>query len=75
MLSVKRWRSELIMSPENIPGEVEVAKLNAFSEEGDKYGIMLTPTIVVNDKVISVGKVISEDELDKAIKKELEKQS
>ena len=63
------------MSPENIPGEVEVAKLNAFSEEGDKYGIMLTPTIVVNDKVISVGKVISEDELDKAIKKELEKQS
>lgn len=56
-------------------GKVEVAKFGAFSEEGDKYGVMLTPTVVVNDKVISVGKVISEDELDKVIKKELEAQS
>jgi len=39
---------------------------------GDKYGIMLTPTMVINDTVVAVGKVISEDELAKAIKKELE---
>ena len=57
------------------PGKVEVAKFDAFSEEGDKYGIMLTPTTVVNDRVISVGKVISEDELEKVIKKELEGQA
>jgi len=54
------------------PGEVEIAKFDAFSEEGDKYGVMLTPTVVVNDKVVAVGKVIPEDEIDKAIKKELE---
>lgn len=53
-------------------GKIEVAKFDAFSEEGDKYGIMLTPTVVINDTVVAVGKVISEDELDKAIKKELE---
>ncbi len=54
------------------PGQVEVSKLGALSEEGDKYGIMLTPTVVINDKVVAVGKVISEDELEKLIKKELE---
>ena len=54
------------------PGKVEVAKFDALSEEGDKYGIMLTPTVVINDKVVAVGKVLSEDELEKSIKKELE---
>ena len=54
--------------------EVEVAKFDAFSEEGDQYGIMLTPTVVINDKVLSVGKVISEDELEKAVRKELDVQ-
>jgi len=57
---------------EKYAGKVEVAKFDAFSEEGDKYGIMLTPTMVINDTVVAVGKVISEDELAKAIKKELE---
>ena len=54
------------------PGKVNVAKFDAFSEEADKYGIMLTPTMVINDKVVAVGKVISEEELDRSIKKELE---
>ncbi len=53
------------------PDRVNVAKFDALSEEGDKYGIMLTPIAVINDKVVAVGKVISEDELDKAIHKEL----
>lgn len=33
---------------------------------------MLTPTMVINDKVISAGKLISEEEIEKAIKKERE---
>ena len=53
-------------------GLVEVEKLDALSEEGDKYSVMLTPTVVINDKVIAVGKLLSENELEKAIKKELE---
>jgi len=54
------------------PGKIEVAKFGALSEEGDKYGVILTPTVVINDTVVVVGKVISEDELEKLIKKELE---
>jgi hypothetical protein len=34
---------------------------------------MLTPTVVINERVIAAGKLISEDELEKLIKKELEK--
>ncbi len=45
---------------------------DALSAEGDKYGIMMTPTIVINDKVVSIGKVPSEDDIEKMIKKEME---
>lgn len=52
--------------------DVEVAKLDALSEEGDRYGIMSTPTIVVNDKVVAIGKLVTEEELEKIINKEME---
>ena len=55
------------------PGQVEVSKLNAISEEGQKYGVFFTPTVVINDKVVSAGEVVSESKLEKAIKKEMEK--
>ncbi|MDD4876507.1 MAG: thioredoxin family protein [Dehalococcoidales bacterium] len=54
------------------PGKIEVTKFNALSEEGDKYGIMLTPTVVINDSVVSVGKVMSEGDLEKSILKIME---
>jgi protein-disulfide isomerase len=54
--------------------QVEVAKFPAISEEGRRYGIMLTPGVVINDKVVAAGKVVSEGELEKAIKKELGEQ-
>jgi protein-disulfide isomerase len=53
------------------PG-VEVAKFDALSEEGDRYGVMLTPTVVINDRVVAVGKLLSEEEIAKYIAKELE---
>jgi thiol-disulfide isomerase/thioredoxin len=54
------------------PGQVTVNKFDALSEEGNKYGVMLTPTVIANEKVIAVGKLISEDELENILKKELE---
>ena len=57
---------------ERFNGQVEVEKLDALSKEGDKYSVMLTPTIVINDKVISVGKLLTEKEFEKAINKEIE---
>ena len=54
------------------PGQVEVAKFDAISDEGRKYNVMFTPTVVINDKVVAAGKVVSEGDLEKAIKKEME---
>ena len=54
------------------PGQVEVTKFDVFSREGDKYGIMLTPAMVINDKIISSGKLLTEEEIEKAVKRELE---
>jgi len=54
------------------PGQVEVSKLDAISDEGQKYNVFFTPTVVVNDKVVAAGEVISESELEKAIKEEME---
>jgi len=57
------------------PGQVEVYKLDAISEEGQKYNVFFTPTVVIEDKVVSAGEVISEGELEKAIQREMEAQS
>ena len=57
---------------EKYPGKIGVSHLDALTDEGDKYGIMMTPTIVVNDKVVSIGKVPSEDDIEKMIVKEIE---
>ena len=57
---------------EKYPGNVSVTHYDALSEEGDKYGIMMTPTVVISDKVVSVGKVPTEDNIEKMIAKEME---
>ena len=59
---------------ERYPGRVEVSKFDALSQEGDRYGIMLIPAVVLNDRVVSTGKVVSEGDLEKLIKGELEGQ-
>ena len=57
---------------EKYAGKVEVAKFDAISGEGQKYNILFTPAVVVNDKVVASGEVISEGDLEKAIQKEME---
>jgi thiol-disulfide isomerase/thioredoxin len=54
------------------PGKVEVIKFDALSAEGDKYTVMSTPTVVINDRVVAIGKLLSEEELENIFKKELE---
>jgi protein-disulfide isomerase len=56
---------------EKYPGKINVTHLDALSSDGDKYGIMMTPTIVINEKVVSIGKVPSEDDIEKMITKEM----
>lgn len=41
---------------EKYEGEIEVRILNTLEEAADRYGIVMTPTVVVNDVIISTGK-------------------
>ncbi|MFO7773394.1 MAG: thioredoxin family protein [Dehalococcoidia bacterium] len=54
------------------PGQVEVSKLDAISEEGQKYNVFFTPTVVIEDRVVSAGEVISESEMEKAVQREMD---
>ena len=51
---------------------MEVKKYEAISPEGQKYGVLLTPTVIVNDKVVAAGRGLSEKDLGKIIRKALE---
>jgi len=50
-------------------GGVEVVKVSALSEEADKYGILVTPAVVINDELVFSGKVPTKEELRRAIQK------
>ena len=56
---------------ERIGAGVVVEKHSALSEEGDKYGIMMTPTVVVNDEIAVVGKAPSEKKLEEIIRSKM----
>ena len=51
--------------------QVTVTKYDALSDEGDKYGILLTPSLVINEKLVATGKLISEEEIEKYVQDEL----
>jgi thiol-disulfide isomerase/thioredoxin len=53
------------------PGKISVAHFDALSSDGEKYGIFLIPAIVINDKIVSAGKVPEEDEIEQLIKKQV----
>jgi hypothetical protein len=53
-------------------GEVEIFTYESLSSEGEKYGIILTPTIIINNKVVAAGRGTSEKELEKMVKKAYE---
>lgn len=56
---IKRVREQL-----NVP--VSICELNTNSDK-KKYNIKITPAIVVDDKIISQGKILSDREIKKLI--------
>lgn len=56
---------------ERYPGQVEVLHLSALSPEGFKLGIMSTPAVVVNGRIVAQGKVPGEADFEKLYKREL----
>jgi small redox-active disulfide protein 2 len=49
----------------------KVVHVSAMSEEADRYDIMLTPAVVINDRVVLSGKVPTKEEFKKILQKEM----
>lgn len=59
--NTKAAAAELKISP-------EILDVTDFAEIA-KYGVMLTPALVIDEKVVSCGKVLKPDEIAKLIEK------
>ncbi len=53
------------------PGQVTVEKLSALSSEGLQLGLMATPAVVVNGRLVAQGRVAEEPEFERIFRAEL----
>ncbi len=59
----KRAEREARKAAEQFPSQVEVVKLDALGPEAEAYGLMVTPTVVIDDEIIGTGKVVPAEQL------------
>ncbi len=57
----------VVKAIENTEADVTVEKVTDINDIID-YGVMMTPSLVIDEKVVSVGKVLSVAEIEKLIK-------
>lgn len=67
----KQAEAEAKKAADKFPGEVSVAKYSAFLPEAIQLGLIMTPAVVINGKVISQGRVPKESELERIFRSEL----
>ena len=53
------------------PGRVVVRKHDILSDEADRHGVMMTPTVVVNGEVVATGKGLSANRLEQLLERHL----
>lgn len=53
-------------------GQVRIVEYGSKSPEAQRYGLVLTPTIVVNDTIASVGKLIPAGRLLRLVQSEMD---
>jgi len=66
-----RTEKQARIAAENISEEIEVVKLDALSKEAEQYGILSTPLIVIDEEVISIGKVIPAAKIETFIREKI----
>jgi protein-disulfide isomerase len=54
----QRAEREARKAAEEFPGQVEVLHLDALGPEAQRYGLMVTPVIIVGEQVLAAGKVL-----------------
>ncbi len=64
----KRAEKEAEKAAEQFPGQVQVVKMDALSPEAERYGLIITPTVIVNEQVVGSGKIVPADQLVAQIK-------
>lgn len=69
----KRAEREAREAAKRFDGQVLVEKVDALSDEGQSYGLLGTPTVVLGDQVLASGKVLPAERLVAAIADALEK--
>lgn len=67
----KRAEREARKAAQEFPGQVEVTKLDALGPEADAYGLMVTPTVLVDDEVVGSGRIVLARDLVTRIQKHL----
>jgi hypothetical protein len=67
----KRAEQQATKAADEFPGQVEVVKLDALGPEAAQYGLMVTPMVVVGDRVVATGKVVPAARLVPVIREEL----
>ena len=56
------------------PGRVVVRKHDILSDEADRHGVMMTPTVVIDGEVVASGKGLSANRLEQLLERHLAKQ-
>lgn len=67
----KRAETQALKAAEQFPEQVEVVKLDALGPEAEEYGLMVTPMVIVGEKVVGTGKVVPAQKLIPIIEAEL----
>jgi thiol-disulfide isomerase/thioredoxin len=67
----KRAEAQALKAAQKFPGQVNVVKLDALGPEAEAYGLMVTPMVIVGDKVVGAGKVVPAQKLVSIIETEL----
>ncbi len=50
--------------------DAQIVHASAMSDDADKYGIMITPAVVINERVVVKGRVPSKDEAKRILENE-----
>ena len=65
----KRVEQEAQKAAQKYAGQVRVLKLYALSAEAQQYGLAITPMVVINDQVVSRGKVLNAEQVERELEK------
>lgn len=63
----KKLEESAVKAIGNLEIDATVEKITSINEIMN-YGVMITPALVIDEKVISTGKVLSADEIEKLIR-------